>query len=49
VFDNGVFYVPSLLSEVVSVHRYNLVAELIAGDGFYDASLFTFPDGFPGR
>jgi len=49
VFDNGVFNVPSLLSEVVSVHRYNLVAELIAGDGFYDESLFTFPDNFPGR
>jgi putative multiple sugar transport system substrate-binding protein len=49
VFNNGVFDVPPLLSEVVSVHRYNLVAELIAGDGFYDASLFTFPDGFPGR
>jgi putative multiple sugar transport system substrate-binding protein len=49
VFNNGVFNVPSLLSEVVSVHRDNLVAELIAGDGFYDASQFTFPAGFPGR
>jgi len=49
VFNNGVFDVPSLLSEVVSVHRYNLVEELIAGDGFYDAGLFTFPAYFPGR
>jgi putative multiple sugar transport system substrate-binding protein len=49
VFHNGVFYVPSLLSEVIGVHRYNLVAELIAGDGYYSADLFTFPAGFPGR
>jgi len=47
-FDNGVFDVPSLLSEVIAVHRYNLYAELIAGDGYYPASEFIFPEGFPG-
>ena len=47
-FDNGVFEVPSLLSQVVAVDRYNLIAELIAGDGYYSADMFVFPEDFPG-
>ena len=49
VFNNGVFDVPSLLSEVIAVDRHNLIAELIAGDGYYSADLFVFPDNFPGH
>jgi len=47
-FDNGTFQVPSLLTEVVSVDRYNLVEVLING-GYYTADMFTFPANFPGR